>query len=87
VSNGNLFSPYCSYTNTTMPDALNKKTGYAGLHSCSDDGRTLGQHLASRLVELGVEHGALYFHGLVPGRLCRLFFFSFPLATTVSFWH
>ena len=43
----------------TSGDGLPSKkvASYSGLSSCSDGGRTLGQHLASRLVELGIDRG------------------------------
>jgi hypothetical protein len=43
----------------TNGDGLPSKmvASYSGLSSCSDGGRTLGQHLASRLVELGIDRG------------------------------
>jgi len=37
-----------------------KVASYSGLTSCADGGRTMGQHLASRLVELGVDRGELH---------------------------
>ena len=41
-----------------MGDGATKKVAsYSGLASCADGGRTMGQHLASRLVELGVDRG------------------------------
>lgn len=45
-----------------------KVASYCGLHSCSDDGRTMGQHLASRLVELGVDRGEFEVFGGGDGR-------------------